>query len=660
MDLADLRARAQRWIADDPDPATRAELHALLAKPDPASTDLADRFAGALQFGTAGLRGVLGAGPNRMNRAVIARFAWGLARELLESVPGAADRGVVVGGDARRMSLELVEDVASILAGVGLRVVLFREPVPTPLVGFTVKRLGAAAGVVVTASHNPPEYNGCKVYWENAAQIVPPVDARIAAAIARAPSARAVVRPPLQVLREKARVVDAPVDAERAYLDAVRALAVHPEAGDRGIRIVYTPLHGVGDALVRQALAEARFAHVESVPEQRSPDGEFPTVAFPNPEEPGAMDRALALASATSAELVLANDPDADRLAIAVPADGRAPGGRALDDRASGRAPEWGAFGGPPFHQLTGNELGVLLGHYLLTEKPASRPRAVLASIVSSPLLGRIAVDLGVHYEETLTGFKWLAGRSLALEREGYDVVFAYEEALGYCVGNAVRDKDGISAALLAAEVTAVLRARGQTVGDALDSIARRWGVFTSAQVSLTRKGADGAGAIASMMDALRAAPPEALDGDAVVAVADYAAGVRSAWPERRPRPAAGMPADASPHVGADAPSHQPSRSSARALGLPKSNVLVLEMASGSRVIARPSGTEPKAKFYFDVRALVGPGEPVAAARARALAAQKRLAAAFAYHAGSAAAAAAAPGSGAAAPPDSGASNLPP
>jgi phosphomannomutase len=564
MDPADLRARAQRWIADDPDPVTRAELFALLARPDPAATDLADRFAGALAFGTAGLRGVLGAGPNRMNRAVVARATWGLARELLESVPGAVERGVVVGGDARRMSRELAEDVAAILAGAGLKVLLFREPVPTPLVGFTVKRLHAAAGVVITASHNPPEYNGYKVYWENAAQIVPPVDARIASAIDRAPSARVVSRPPLQVLRAKGLVADAPADTEQAYLDAVGSLAVHPDAGDRSLGIVYTPLHGVGDAIVRRALAGARFTRVESVPEQRTPDGAFPTVSFPNPEEPGAMDLALALAKASSADLVLANDPDVDRLAVAV-------------------------RDGSEYRQLTGNELGVLLGHYLLTEKPARGPRVVLASIVSSPLLGRIAADLGVRYEETLTGFKWIASRAIALEREGCEFVFGYEEALGYCIGDVVYDKDGISAALLAAEMAAVLRERGQTLAGALDAIAARWGAFASAQVSLTRKGAAGVEAIRSMMAGLRRSPPAQLAGDAVVAVVDYAAGARA---------------------------------------LPKSDVVALELASGSRVVARPSGTEPKAKFYFDVREPAGPGG-VREARSRALAAVDRLKDAF-------------------------------
>jgi phosphomannomutase len=576
MDDADLRARAERWMADDPDPETRAELRALLAQPDLASTDLADRFAGALEFGTAGLRGVIGAGPNRMNRAVVARATWGLARELLESVPRAAERGVVVGGDARKMSRELAEDVAAVLAAAGLHVVLFREPVPTPLVGFTVKRLHAAAGVVVTASHNPPEYNGYKVYWENAAQIVPPIDARIASAIAAAPPARGIERPSLDAQRALGRLVDAPADAERLYLDAVRTLAVHPGEGDREIRIVYTPLHGVGDALVRRALAEAGFNRVVSVPEQQKPDGAFPTVAFPNPEESGVMDRAFALAKATRADLVLANDPDVDRLAVAVPDEDE-------------------------FRQLSGNEVGVLLGHYLLTEKHGTRPRAVVTSIVSSPLLGRIAADLGVHYEETLTGFKWIAGRAIDLERAGYEFVLGYEEALGYCVGDVVYDKDGISAALLVAELAAVLHARGQTLGTELDAIARRWGVFTSTQVSVTRKGAKGTAAIRSMMDALRASPPKDLAGDPVIAFADYEAGIRR-----------------DVRTGAET-----------RLSLPESNVVTLELASGSRVVARPSGTEPKAKFYFDVRDEVQPGEPVAAAKSRAHARMKGLTGAF-------------------------------
>jgi phosphomannomutase len=573
MAVDDLRALAERWILGDPDPSTRGELRGLLDRAASSAevlADLQDRFAGPLAFGTAGLRGVLGAGPNRMNRAVVARASWALARVLLETVPGAAERGVVVGGDARRMSHELTEDVGAILAAAGLRVVLFASPVPTPLVGFMVKRLGAAAGVVVTASHNPPEYNGYKVYWADAAQIVPPVDAAIAAAIERAPAARDVERPALDALRVAGRVVDAPADSEGAYLGAIEALAVHPREGDRTLRIVYTPLHGVGDRLARRALADAGFVDVYSVPEQQEPDGAFPTVAFPNPEEAGAMDLAFHHAHARKADLILANDPDADRLAVAaiVPGDPRI-----------------------AFRQLSGNEVGVLLGHYLMTEREPSRAprgRAVLATIVSSPLLGRIAADLGVHYEETLTGFKWIANRAIALEREGYEFLFGFEEALGYCVGSAVRDKDGISAAVLAAELAAVLRARGTTLEGQLDTIRRRWGVSLSAQINVTRTGATGPAEIAALMDRLRTKPPSQLASDPVVSVADYATGLVRA-------------------------------------GLPKSNVLALHLASGARVVARPSGTEPKAKVYFDVSEPVAPGEPLEAAKERAFRAIEAL-----------------------------------
>jgi phosphomannomutase len=582
VNLPALRQLAEQWIADDPDERTRAELRELLADGDAAQAQLVDRFSGSLEFGTAGLRGVIGAGPNRMNRAVVARATWGFAQELLASVPRAAERGVVVGGDARRMSHELAEDTAAILCAAGIRVMLFEEAVPTPLVSFAVKHLGAAGGVVVTASHNPPEYNGYKVYWENAAQIIPPVDVRIAAAIGRAPPARAIARPPVGELRAAELLSTVAAEVSRAYLAAVRAQQVHPDvaaAEGSHLRIVYTPLHGVGDALVHGALANGGFADVTSVPEQRKPDGAFPTVAFPNPEEPGAMDLAFALAKQKKADLILANDPDADRLAVAVPDK----------DSSSG------------WRQLTGNEVGVLLGHYLLTEKAERGARVVIASIVSSPLLGRIAASLGVRYEETLTGFKWIANRAMELEAQGVAFVFGFEEALGYTVGDVVRDKDGISAALLVAEMAAVARRRGRTFQDELDAIARRWGVFTSSQVNVTRKGASGVAEIRAVMDRLRASPPRTIGGEEVVSFSDYEAQVRR-----------------------DLRAGQTS-----ALALPRSNVLAFELASGSRVIARPSGTEPKAKFYFDVREEVGPGEAVAQAVGRAHARAAHLSAAF-------------------------------
>jgi phosphomannomutase len=557
MEPAELRKSAERWMGDDPDPETREELRALLRQPDLAATDLADRFAGPLEFGTAGLRGVLAAGPNRMNLAVVVRATWGIAQELLAGVPGAAMRGVVVGGDARRMSRQFSEHAAVILAAAGIKVVLFRTPVPTPLVGFAVKSLGAAAGVVITASHNPPEYNGYKVYWENAAQIVPPIDARIAAAIARAPAASDVVQKALRDMEARGLVTDAPPSLERAYLDAIRALAVHPNAGDRALRIVYTPLHGVGDALVRRALSEGGFTDVTSVPEQQKPDGTFPTVAFPNPEEKGAMDLSFALAKTTGAHLVLANDPDADRLAMAVPE-------------------------GDGFRQLTGNQVGVLLGHYLLTERPAGpKPRAVLASIVSSPLLGRIAGSLGVRYEETLTGFKWIANRAMELERdpEPCEFVFGYEEALGYEVGDIVSDKDGLSAALVVAELAARAAAEGTSVVGRLDGLAARFGVYANAQWSLRLAGPAAQSEMAEVVDRWRRDPPASLAGLAVVEVVDYAKETGE---------------------------------------LPATDALLLRLEEGARVVLRPSGTEPKLKAYLEVATRPPPPGRLAEARGRA------------------------------------------
>jgi phosphomannomutase len=574
----DLRSRAEAWARHDPDPKTRDELLALLKTPDLAKTDLAERFAGSLEFGTAGLRGILGAGPNRMNRAVVARATWGVAQHLLATVPGAAERGVVVGYDGRHMSREFAEDTAAILGACGIRAHLFTAVCPTPLTAFAVKRLGAAAGVMVTASHNPPEYNGYKVYWENSAQIIPPTDTGIAARIEAAPEPDAILRPSLEELRAKKLVVDVAAGVSRQYLDAVRALAVHRDDGDRSLRIVYTPLHGVGDELARKALAEAGFANVTSVAEQQKPDGDFPTVAFPNPEEKGAMDLSYALGRKLDADLVLANDPDADRLSVAV-ADATSP---------------------TRFRQLTGNEVGVLLGHYLLTERTVARERIVLASIVSSPLLGHIARALGARYEETLTGFKWIANRAMEVEKaDGVEFVFGYEEALGYTVGDVVRDKDGVSAAVLAAEIAAVLRGHGgRTMLDELETIHRRYGLFVSSQLNVTRKGAAGVGEIRAIMDRLRAAKPATIGSFAVEAISDYETGTRVA-----------------------------TGGATTALTLPKSNVLTFDLAGGTRVIARPSGTEPKLKIYFDVREVVRPGEPMADADGRARQAMAALSA---------------------------------
>ena len=536
--------------------------------------DLAYRFAGPLEFGTAGLRGLLGAGVNRMNRAVIRRTTHGLGRYLLSVDEATARaRGVVIGHDARRLGREMAEDTASVLAALGIPARITSGLCPTPLLAFAVKDLGAAAGVMVTASHNPPAYNGYKVYWGNGAQIIPPHDKGIAAAIAAAPEASAVPCPPFA---EGGLVSRFGAEVERRYLDAVHALSARRD-GDRSLPLVYTPLHGVGDRLTRAVLAEAGFTDVTSVPEQREPDGAFPTVAFPNPEEKGALDLALALARARRAPLVIANDPDVDRLALAV------------RDREGG------------YVQLTGNQVGALLGHYLLTEGKPGDDRLVVATLVSSPQLGAMARALGVRYEETLTGFKWIANRAMEVEREtGARFVFGFEEALGYCVGRVVRDKDGISAAVLAAELAAVRWADGKTLLDELEALARRYGLFVSGQRSLTMPGKDGLDRIAAVMAHLRASPPARVGGLPVLSVSDYEARRRTA-------------AD-----GAVTP-----------LSLPPSNVLGFELGGGSRVVARPSGTEPKIKFYVDLCEPIADGEPFDAAERRAGEKMEALASAF-------------------------------
>jgi len=553
--MTDLFTRAERWLADDPDPVTHDELRALLDRRDEAA--LADRFDARLELGIAGLRGVLGAGPNRMNRAVVIRTTAGLCAYLLAKLPDAAERGVVVGYDGRHMSRRFALDTAAVIAAAGITAHVFEEVAPTPLTAYAVKHLRAAAGVMVTASHNPPEYNGYKAYWEDGAQIIPPQDEGIAAAIDAVPSVASVARE-----EHGARVKPVPAEVTEAYVTAVRALS--PEQGRHTpLTMVYTALHGVGNALATLVLA--RWGVVHSVPEQSEPDGKFPTVAFPNPEEKGALDLSYALAKRVGADIILANDPDADRLAVAVP-----------------RGDGWA--------QLSGNDVGVLLGHHLLTEGDLSGDRLVAMSIVSSPLLGVIAKRLGVRCEETLTGFKWIANRAMEVEAAtGARFVFGYEEALGYSVGSLVRDKDGVSAAYVAAGLASALKTKGETLSSRLEAIHREYGFFASGQRSVTARGADGMAAIAATMKAFRERPLTALGGLGVVATRDYQTGVRT---------------DAG---GAAAP-----------IGLPPSNVIAYELEGGSRVMLRPSGTEPKIKFYFDVREEIAAGEAYAEGAARA------------------------------------------
>lgn len=583
-----LAARVRAWIEMDPCPESRAELEALLGAEN--WSELSERFAGPLAFGTAGLRGVIGAGETRMNRAVVIRTSYGLGKALLARDPGFAERGVAIGYDGRRGSLEFSADAAGVLLALGIRVYLSEKTCPTPLLAFAVTKLEAAAGVMVTASHNPPEYNGYKVYAPNGAQIVPPWDGEIAAQIEAAPGAKDIARADLQESVASGRLSYLGDAMDDDYLAAIGALnrieAADPEGKQReGLKVVYTPMHGVGRDLIVKAFAQAGFKGLSVVPEQAEPDGEFPTVRFPNPEEPGAMDLSLAQAEREGANLIVANDPDADRLACIV---------RAEDGS---------------FRPLTGNQIGVLLGTYLLEresllglEAPADADkRMVAASIVSSPQLGAAAAAMGVYYEETLTGFKWIANQALAAEAErGASFVFGYEEALGYTVGTVVRDKDGVSAAVILCELVAFLANRGETLLDRLDALARRTGAYVSGQRSTVFPGQEGAQTMAAIMEQLRQDPPSEVAGQGVTAFTDIQAGER--------RPAGGEP--------------EPIR-------LPKSNVLVFDFAGGDRIIARPSGTEPKIKFYFDVVEPVAEGEAVAAAEARASERMGRLQEAF-------------------------------
>jgi phosphomannomutase len=545
---------ATAWLAEDPDPETRAELSSLLDAGDIAA--IADRFAGRLQFGTAGLRGALGAGPNRMNRAVVRRAAAGLAAYLRshgadslgahKDSSGEGDRrleavdpgtlAVVVGFDARHKSDLFARDTAAVVTGAGLHAMVLPRPLPTPVLAYAIRHLGADAGVMVTASHNPPQDNGYKVYLGDGSQIVPPADVEISSAIDAVGSLNSL---PLGDDWET-------LDNEVLESYIARASAVVAPGGPRDLRVAYTPLHGTGWDVVRAAFTQAGFAEPLAVKEQAEPDPDFPTVAFPNPEEPGAMDLACALAEESGADLVIANDPDADRCAVGVADDGSGAGG---------------------WRTLRGDEVGALIATHLVRTRP--RLTGTFATtIVSSSLLGKIAAAHGLAYAETLTGFKWLSRVP--------NLVYGYEEALGYCVDpTAVRDKDGITAALLVCELAASLKAAGRTLTDLLDEIAREYDLHETRQLSLR---VSDLSQIDEALAQLRASPPPALGGRAVTSADDLSTGID---------------------------------------GLPAAEGVRYRLRGGARVVVRPSGTEPKLKCYLEVVEPVPDGD-VDAARARA------------------------------------------
>ncbi|MFD7410423.1 phospho-sugar mutase [Kitasatospora purpeofusca] len=540
----DLLARARTWLAEDPDPQTREELAALLADAETPDADanaklawseLADRFADRLQFGTAGLRGELGAGPMRMNRAVVIRAAAGLVAYVKRQ--GLGDL-VVIGYDARHKSYDFARDTAAVVVGAGLRALLFPRPLPTPVLAFAVRHLGAAAGVTVTASHNPPQDNGYKVYLGDGSQIVPPADAGIAAEIDAIGSLTEV---PLAA--DGWETVDESV--VEAYLD--RAASIVDPHSARELDIVYTPMHGVGRDTFLAAMDRAGFPAPTVVAEQAEPDPDFPTVAFPNPEEPGAMDLAFRTAAAAGPDIVIANDPDADRCAVAVPADG-----------------------GDGWRMLRGDEVGALLGAALVSKRAAG---TFATTIVSSTLLGRIAEAAGLGYAETLTGFKWIS-------RAG-GLRYGYEEALGYCVDpEGVRDKDGITAALLVAELAATLKRSGRTLTDLLDDLALEHGLHATDQLSVR---VEDLSVIADAMRTLRERPPTTLAGLTVARADDLAAGSAELPPTDGLR-----------------------------------YYLAGDAVRSARIVVRPSGTEPKLKCYLEVVLPVASAADLADTRARA------------------------------------------
>ncbi|MBY0442557.1 MAG: phospho-sugar mutase [Mycobacteriaceae bacterium] len=521
----------EQWIAHDPDPVTAAELAG--CTPD----QLAARFARPLTFGTAGLRGPMRGGPDAMNLAVVMRASWAVARVL--KTRGLAGSLVVIGHDARHNSAIFAAATAEVFAAEGFSILLFPDPVPTPVVAFAVRHTGAAAGVQITASHNPPTDNGYKVYFTGGLQIVSPVDRDIEAAMTTAPLADQIARTPVQ-----------PADTKLIDRYIARAASVRRASGS--VRVALTPLHGVGGLVAMETLRRAGFDNLHAVAAQLAPDPDFPTIASPNPEEPGTTDALLALAADVDADIAIALDPDADRCAIGVPT----PAG---------------------WRMLSGNETGWLLGDYLLskTDKPAAS--VVASTVVSSRLLAAIAAEYGARHVETLTGFKWLARADADLPAS--TLIYAYEEAIGHCVDPAaVRDKDGISAAVIACDLVAMLKTQGRSLPDALDELARRHGVHLGGAWSRTLTHADDA---AALMQRLRATPPTQLAG--------FTATVTDLLQRH---------------------------------GDNQTDALILSGAdtdAWARVVVRPSGTEPKLKFYLEVGCAPTSNLPAAQQKAGAL-----------------------------------------
>ena len=534
MEPSALIQLAQQWCQIDNTPAHKTLLEQWIQ--NESWDELRECFGERLQFGTAGLRGTVGPGTNRMNRGMVQQTALGIAKFVEDSkLPAKA----VIGFDARHDSAQFAQDTADVLAAQGFEVTLFEEPAATPIVAYAVRYLKSTVGIVITASHNPAPDNGFKVYWSNGAQIVPPVDTGIAASIQTVSNAVVWQNTPTKSHPAP------PQDLLDTYFSAIQALRPHPTTG---AKLVYTPMHGVGGSAVSRALDTAEH-HWVMVPEQAKPDGSFPTTQFPNPEEPGALDCAIQVAESEDADAILANDPDADRLAVAV-----------KDSTGS-------------WTRLTGDQVGLLFAHYYNSVSTIHPDTLLANTIVSSSMLKHMAKHIGCQYTQTLTGFKWLANAGLEhLAKTGHKLLLGYEEALGYSLGGLVQDKDGVSALLVMADMISYYKAEEQTLFDVLDEIAVLYGLSLSTQHSIKRPGITGKSEIESMMTTLRTNPPTKIAGSVVERMEDYQTLLAI-------------------ENGVEMP----------IANMPQSNVLVYWLSNKERVIVRPSGTEPKIKFYFEV-----------------------------------------------------------
>jgi phosphoglucomutase len=550
----EVRKRYEQWL-NDPyfDEDTKKELQDISGDED----EINDRFYRDLEFGTGGLRGILGAGTNRMNIYTVRKATQGLADYIISQ--NGQDKGVAIAYDSRIMSPEFAQEAALCLNANGIRSYIFPSLRPTPVLSFTVRKLHCIAGIVITASHNPREYNGYKVYWEDGAQITPPHDKNIMACVAQV-SKYSSVR---TMDEESARVADLyhviGYEADDAYIAELKKQSVHPEvirqmADD--FTIVYTPLHGTGNVFVRRVLKELGFNKVYTVPEQEKPDGNFPTVSYPNPESPKAFELALELAEEKDADLVLATDPDADRLGVYC------------------KDAEHGGY-----ISFTGNMSGVIIGEYLLREKKATGTlpanAAVVETIVTTDMLKPVAADYGVDLIEVLTGFKYIGEQiKLFKESRSHEFVFGMEESYGCLAGTYARDKDAPVAVMLLCEAACWYKSHGKTLWDAMEDIYKKYGYYRETLSTITKTGEDGARAISAMMDKMRTEQVSELGGHRVLALRDYKTGIRR-----------------------DFLSEKETK-----LTLPESNVLYYELSDNAWCCVRPSGTEPKIKFYMGVK----------------------------------------------------------